>query len=145
MPDSLPSTSTSAKKSLPLSVNSSAYASSRLLAESLDLTFRYADEYMDENPITGHPGDFHLSTTGRKGQQSSFKALPASKSSSQSQISLKTTAPPTPEKVVVDTNVPSVSARKGSKGDKSLKTPGMPKPKRRKSKGLGSAGGISPA
>lgn len=142
MPDSLPSTS--AKKSLPLSANNSTYLSSRLLAESLDLTLRYADEYMDENPITGHPGDFHLSTTGRKGQQSNLKALPASRSASQSQNSLKTTAPPTPEKVVVDVNVPSVSTRKGSKGDKSPKTPGMPKPKRRKSKALGSAGGISP-
>jgi len=142
MPDSLQSTSS--KKSLPLSANNSTYASSRLLAESLDLTLRYADEYMDENPITGHPGEFHLSTTGRKGQQSSFKSLPGSKSASQSQNSLRTTRPPTPEKVTVDTNLPLLSARKGSKGDKSPKTPGMPKPKRRKSKALGSAGGISP-
>jgi mediator of RNA polymerase II transcription subunit 6 len=145
MPDSLRSTSTSAKKPLSLSATNSTYASSRLLAESLDFTLRYADEYTDENPITGHPGDFHLSTTGRKGQQSNLKALPASKSASQSQSSLRATAPPTPEKVVLDTSVPSVSARKGSKSDKSPKTPGMPKPKRRKSKGLGSAGGISPA
>ena len=89
---------------------------------------------MDENPITGHPGEFHLSTTGRKGQQSNLKALPASRSSTQSQNTSKTTAPPTPEKVVVDVNVPLVSMRKGSKGDKSPRTPGMLKPKRRKSK-----------
>jgi mediator of RNA polymerase II transcription subunit 6 len=137
MPDSLPS----AKKALPLSANTSTYLSSRLLGESLDLTLRYADEYMDENPITGHPGDFHLSTTGRKGRDN-LKALPASKSLSQSQSGVKTTAPPTPEKIVVD--VPPLSMRKGSKGDKSPKTPGMPKPKRRKSKALVSAGGISP-
>jgi mediator of RNA polymerase II transcription subunit 6 len=141
MTDSIPPTNT--KKSLNPSSNTSTYASSRLLSESLDLTLRYGDEYMDENPITGHPGDFHLSTTGRKGRENQ-KALPGSKSSSQSQSQAKTTGPPTPEKIVVDTNVPLVGARKGSKGDKSPKTPGMPKPKRRKSKGLGSAGGISP-
>jgi mediator of RNA polymerase II transcription subunit 6 len=141
MPDSLPPSST--KKALSPSANTSAYASSRLLSESIDLTLRYADEYMDENPITGHPGDFHLSTTGRKSREN-LKGLPASKNSSQSQSQAKSTAPPTPEKVVVDTNVALVGARKGSRGDKSPKTPGMPKPKRRKSKALGSAGGISP-
>lgn len=104
---------------------------------------------MDENPITGHPGDFHLSTTGRKGNTLKVlpgvaKALPQSQSQSQSQGSKASTETPTPESAKAPTvEIPPV--RKGSRtGDKSPKTPGVPKPKRRKSKALSSAGGGSP-
>ena len=34
--------------------------------ESLALHLTYGQEYMDLNPITGKPGEFHLSSTGRK-------------------------------------------------------------------------------
>ncbi|CAD6501703.1 BgTH12-01953 [Blumeria graminis f. sp. triticale] len=37
----------------------------RLLEESINTYLKYGDEYMDENPITGEPGAFHLTSTGR--------------------------------------------------------------------------------
>jgi mediator of RNA polymerase II transcription subunit 6 len=46
------------------------YADQRLLEESFALTLKYMDEYMDTNPITGQPGSFNLSSTGRKAQSS---------------------------------------------------------------------------
>lgn len=38
----------------------------RIFEESINIYLRYGDEYMDENPVTGEPGAFHLSSTGRK-------------------------------------------------------------------------------
>ncbi|KAI8714523.1 Mediator of RNA polymerase II transcription subunit 6 [Fusarium sp. LHS14.1] len=38
----------------------------RLVEESLMVHMKYGGEYIDENPITGRPGEFHLSSTGRK-------------------------------------------------------------------------------
>jgi mediator of RNA polymerase II transcription subunit 6 len=107
------------------------------------MTLRYGEEYMDENPITGHPGDFHLSTTGRKGNTLKIPPGPAASKGLTPYSQAKTaTETPTPEAAKAADVIPPV--RKGSRGDKSPKTPGMPKPKRRKSKGLNSAGGVSP-
>ena len=132
LPDALPGT-----KKVPASTNPNAsnYVDIRLLEESLNITLKYGDEYMDENPITGQPGDFHLSTTGRKEKDKLM--VPAAAKFPASTASAKPSAPPTPLK----TDIPP--ARKGSKADKSPRTPGMPKPKRRKSKFQGS-GGTSP-
>jgi mediator of RNA polymerase II transcription subunit 6 len=132
MPDSLPT----AKKAPSLSANTSTYLSSRLLAESFEMSLRYGDEYMDENPITGYPGDFHLSTTGRKGRDRA-SVPPSTQGTLQSRE--KTLTPLTPEVKTIE-----VPGRKGSKSDKSPKPPGLPKPKRRKSKALSSASGVNP-
>ena len=92
---------------------------------------------MDENPVTGHPGDFHFSTTGRKGREK--LAVPSTAKGFMQ--SMKASATPTSEAKAVE--VPPV--RKGSKIEKSLKSPGgMPKPKKRKSKPNVSGGGITP-
>lgn len=101
------------------------------------MSIQYGEEYMDENPITGQPGDFHLSSSGRKGRDRLVVPMAAK---APFIVQTKSTAPPTPE--TKSSEVPP--ARKGSKGDKSPKTPGMPKPKRRKSKASVSAGGVSP-
>jgi mediator of RNA polymerase II transcription subunit 6 len=90
---------------------------------------------MDENPITGHPGDFHLSTTGRRGREK-ISVPPSTRS-------ILPSREKTPLTLDVKANEPP--GRKGSKGDKSPKSAGLPKPKRRKSKALSSAGGISPS
>ena len=90
---------------------------------------------MDENPITGQPGDFHLSTTGRKEKDKLMVPLP-------SKLHPPATIKATPQPPPLKTDIPA--ARKGSKSEKSPKTPGAPKPKRRKSKGIVSGGGISP-
>ena len=90
---------------------------------------------MDENPITGQPGDFHLSTMGRKEKD---KLMVPAVAKAPTPASAKQSLPPTPLK----TDIPP--ARKGSKADKSPRTPGMPKPKRRKSSKAQGSGGISP-
>ncbi|KAI6782422.1 Mediator of RNA polymerase II transcription subunit-like protein [Emericellopsis cladophorae] len=38
----------------------------RSVEEAFAIHMRYGGEYVDENPITGRPGEFHLSSTGRK-------------------------------------------------------------------------------
>lgn len=38
----------------------------RVAEESFMVHMKYGGDYIDENPITGRPGEFHLSTTGRK-------------------------------------------------------------------------------
>lgn len=51
------STTTAATTNLP---------TSRLIEEALGIHQHFGDHYMDENPITGKPGDFQLASTGRK-------------------------------------------------------------------------------
>ena len=91
---------------------------------------------MDELPITGQPGDFHLATAGR--MEKDKLTVPMTGKAPTAAASNKPSAPSTPS---LKTDIPP--ARKGSKADKSPKTPGIPKPKRRKSKALVS-GGVSP-
>lgn len=88
---------------------------------------------MDEIPITGQPGDFHLKSTGRK--DASKLMVPST-----GKI-LQMPGKATPVPTTLKTDIPP--ERKGSRSEKSPKTPGMPKPKRRKSKALG-AGNTSP-
>ncbi|KAI1375254.1 MED6-domain-containing protein [Hypoxylon crocopeplum] len=88
---------------------------SRLAEQSFMIHMRYGGEYMDENPITGKPGHFTLSSTGRKQPAIGLKNL---------NTSFKASALTAP------------SEKKDTKGDKTPKTPtGMPsKLKRKKSK-----------
>lgn len=127
--------SNSKKTASSTNTNASNYLDVRLLEESLNITLKYGDEYMDENPITGQPGDFHLSTTGLKERDKLM--VPATTRTAAPTSSAKPSAPPTPLK----TDIPP--ARKGSKVDKSPKTLGMPKPKRRKSSKALGPGSIS--
>ncbi|KAH8888737.1 MED6-domain-containing protein [Thozetella sp. PMI_491] len=94
----------------------------RLMEESLGVQERYGGEYMDENPITGRPGEFHLSSTGRKVNLSAPKAA--------GPLANRDSVLPAINTKVGDSNP---LARNG-KETKSPKTAGMPKPKRRKSK-----------
>lgn len=123
------------KKHALASGTTSAYMDARLLEESFNLSMRYGDEYMDENPITGQPGAFNLTSTGRKAKDN--LAISTQKAASQDQNTAGVS--PTGEK---PSEVPPI--RKGSKLDKTPKTPGLPKPKRKKSKVPNSAGGITP-
>lgn len=41
--------------------------SSRLIEEALGIHHQFGEHHLDENPITGKPGDFQLSSTGRNG------------------------------------------------------------------------------
>ncbi|KAI1798965.1 MED6-domain-containing protein [Daldinia bambusicola] len=89
---------------------------SRLAEHSFMLHMQYGGDYMDENPITGKPGEFHLTSTGRKDKLQPL-ALP------NLDTSFKSPTITQPDK-------------KDTKGDKTPKTPtGMPsKPRRKKSK-----------
>ncbi|KAG6010783.1 hypothetical protein E4U21_004171 [Claviceps maximensis] len=89
-------------------------------AEEAFLThMRYGGEYIDENPITGRPGEFHLSSTGRK-------------------------AVPPPPKKTLETGIgamngPAMNAKvdagkKEAKGPKTPKSATTPRVKRKKSK-----------
>jgi len=115
MPDAMAKVSSSASKSKNTGVES------RFVLESLRIHDRYGGEYMDENPITGKPGEFHLSSTGRK------EKPPASKAPSA--LAQKAGALP-----ALNTKVTENPLAKTGKETKSPKTPNMPKPKRRKSK-----------
>ncbi|KAI9813794.1 MAG: Mediator of RNA polymerase II transcription subunit 6 [Pycnora praestabilis] len=102
------------------------------LERSFGLSLRYGNDYMDENPLVGEPGAFHFKSTHGHAQapsQSQSKPPPV----------VKTSSPPTPQPK------PSPSPTNGRKGskfiDKSPTTPGgLPKPKRRKSKAVGTVG-----
>ncbi|KAI0852375.1 MED6-domain-containing protein [Daldinia vernicosa] len=86
---------------------------SRLAEHSFLIHMQYGGDYMDENPITGKPGDFHLTSTGRKEKLQTL-ALP------NLDTSFKSSALTQPDK-------------KDTKGDKTPKTPtGMPSKSRRK-------------
>lgn len=128
------------KKALPTNTSNTTYLNSLLLSESIRMSLQYGDEYMDDNPITGQPGDFHFTNTGRKSQLDKGKLLvPTATKGSVNRLS----APPTPvvePKGLGAADKQDGKDKKASKGDKSPRTPGMPKPKRRKSK-IGSAGG----
>lgn len=120
-------------------------AEARLLSDSLLLSVRYGDVYMDENPITGQPGDFHFSSTGRVEKDKLLAMpLPTAKQPFASQLlggkkgegnengqlalGLKTK------------DLPGQGSRKGSKAEKSPRTPGGGKVKRRKSKSATAVG-----
>ncbi|KAK5656126.1 hypothetical protein OQA88_4886 [Cercophora sp. LCS_1] len=93
---------------------------SRLALESLLIHERYGGEYMDENPITGKPGEFHLSSTGRKEKLAVPKTGP---------FAVKGEGLP-----ALNTKIVESPLAKTGKETKSPKTPNMAKPKRRKSK-----------
>ncbi|KAJ4148087.1 hypothetical protein LMH87_002574 [Akanthomyces muscarius] len=101
----------------------------RSAEESFWVHMRHGGEYLDENPITGRPGEFHLSSTGRKPA-----VAPQVANKAPTGISAMTGPPRLNTKV--DDN---------KKEGKTEKTPrsAMPKPKRKKSK-LGGSGTRTP-
>ncbi|KAK0727344.1 MED6 mediator sub complex component-domain-containing protein [Lasiosphaeria miniovina] len=106
-----------------------------LVEESLMIHERYGGDYMDENPITGKPGDFHLSSTGRKDKHPQQPGGGAARNAAP--LTLKDAALPALDtKVGGDGNANNPLAKNANTGKetKSPKTPGLPKPKRRKSK-----------
>ena len=85
---------------------------------------RYGGEYIDKNPITGRPGEFHLSSTGRK-------AVPPPN------VTVGTKAGPGAMNGPPAINTKLDDVKKEAKGEKTPKSATMPKPKRRKSKMAG--------
>ncbi|KAK4093529.1 hypothetical protein Purlil1_1863 [Purpureocillium lilacinum] len=90
----------------------------RASEEAFLIHMRHGGEYIDENPITGRPGEFHLSSTGRK-------AVPPPKAGAESGVGAMNG--PTAINTKFDD-------KKDGKGEKTPKSATMPKPKRRKSR-----------
>jgi mediator of RNA polymerase II transcription subunit 6 len=125
--------------------------SDALFLQSLMLTNRYGDEYMDENPLKGEPGNFVFTNTRNaidernKAQEQSAQAA-----SSQPTAPKLDTRPPsvapsvaaTPKGAATPT-APEAHSRKGSVAN----VPKEKKRERRKSKGLASptTPGVPPA
>ncbi|KAH0542433.1 hypothetical protein FGG08_003188 [Glutinoglossum americanum] len=102
----------------------SSYKDALSLEESFNMSLRYGNEYMDENPLVGEPGAFILSSTRAHAQAQNQAAQ-----NKAAQPMARGTAAPTI----------STSPRKGSRGggEKSPISPTIPgKPKRRKSKAV---------
>jgi mediator of RNA polymerase II transcription subunit 6 len=90
----------------------------RVAEESLLIHLKYGGEYIDEIPITGKPGEFHLSSTGRKPVLPPQGAIPTGISTM--------SGPP-----MINTKLDD---KKDVKADKTPKSATMPKLKRKKSK-----------
>ncbi|KAK4236234.1 MED6 mediator sub complex component-domain-containing protein [Achaetomium macrosporum] len=109
---------------------------SSVLEEALAIHHQFGNQYMNENPITGKPGDFHLSSTGRKGV-----SLSAAAAGNLKKASLVPTLPTLNTQVGAEN---PLAAKPSGKETKSPKTPGgssaMQKGKKRK----GSKAAVTP-
>ncbi|KJZ70734.1 hypothetical protein HIM_09867 [Hirsutella minnesotensis 3608] len=112
-------------KPTPASHKTDEFSLERASEEAFLAHMRHGGEYVDENPITGRPGEFHLSSTGRR-------AVPPPKAGTETGIGAMNG--PAPGAKLED--------KKDGKTEKSPKSANMPKPKRRKSK---MSNGPSPA
>lgn len=102
-------------------------AEARLLSESISLSLRYGEDYMDEKPITGQPGEFLFTSTGRVEKDKLLMPVPVAKQPFASQTLKK-------DQPVLGIKTKDLPSRKGSKAEKSPRTAGSGKPKRKKSK-----------
>ncbi|CCC10075.1 unnamed protein product [Sordaria macrospora k-hell] len=149
LPEGLPSTTTTNKPGATRTggTTNDPLLDSLLMEEALLTHERYGTEYMDENPITGKPGDFHLTSTGRKAPQNNNKnggggggaltlkeaaaALPA--------LNTKGLGAAGSNPLAKGAAAAAAANAVVGKETKSPKTPGAggpPKPKRRKSKNV---------
>ena len=121
----------------------------QMLAESYNLSMRYANEYMDENPIVGEPGSFRL-TKSHDSTLTSSMSTNISSQSFQSSTPAQVVAPlkedPPPQLKTDDFPAPTRKPTKGS--EKSPITPGTKEKKekkeRRKSKAAGAGDATTP-
>lgn len=124
--------------------HSSDVQDTRTLIEAMNLSLRYGTEYMNELPLVGEPGTFHLSKTRDAlaapppppSANASQATQPlSSRQASEAAASKKPTPAPSPPAPPppIQTDVPPAASRKSAKGTPA--TPGSStKPKRRKSK-----------
>lgn len=90
----------------------------RVAEEAFMTHLRYGGEYIDEIPITGKPGEFHLSSTGRKPVLPPQGAAPTGISAMSGPPMLNT----------------KLDDKKDTKADRTPKSATTPKLKRKKSK-----------
>ena len=105
----------------------------RLFIDSLALSRRHGNHYMDEAPLAGEPGSFRISKLREAVPMA--KELPTGERQSSVPVKEKSAAPSLPP--TIQTNVPVIESKKSAKGgEKSPTTPGgkAEKSKRRKSR-----------
>jgi len=99
----------------------------RLAEDSFIRHLKYGGDYIDEKPITGQPGNFHVASTGRKEKPAKLPSLPT-KTDGISGLGLQGPAI-------------AKNGKEGKKAEKSPRPPNAPKPRRRKTK----TGSVAPA
>ncbi|KAH7318434.1 mediator of RNA polymerase II transcription subunit 6 [Stachybotrys elegans] len=113
----LPDSAAKPTSSAPAGQKNDELSLERAAEEAFMIHMRYGGEYIDENPITGRPGEFHLASTGRK-------PVPPP----------QVTQPPAMGTMNGPTINTNVGDKKDASSEKTPKSATAPKPKRRKSK-----------
>ncbi len=132
---------TQSTKSAPDSNQSQDVQDTRTLIDAINLSLRYGNEYMNEMPLVGEPGNFRLSKI-----KDAASLLPPNATQTPLPIFSRQISPSLPPKAAspppppppIQTDVPPVSGKKSGSGKSAERTPATPgsgqKPKRRKSK-----------
>lgn len=141
LPATQDTTTTSKGHSASLSRSDIDYHSIQMLGDSYNLSLRYGNEYMDEDPIMGEPGSFRLT-------KSHDSNMTTSMSTTKSSQPLTIPTPviekdmPTPQPLQTD-DLPAPVKKSTKGGEKSPTTPSVKEKKekkeRRKSKAAGAA------
>jgi mediator of RNA polymerase II transcription subunit 6 len=110
---------------------SSNYQEARLLAESFKNTLEFADDFLDENPLIGEPGNFtytHSTQAIKKRRadaEAELAALAAAVKAKESQVNSKVATPaakaeklPSPPAVMTEKAAKETKERRGSKIEK---------------------------
>ncbi len=126
-----------AKASANTNTNNTNLPGSRLIEEALGLHHQFGEQNLDENPITGKPGDFQLSSTGRK-----VVNLSAAAAANAKKASLLPTLPTLNTKLggAGENPLASKPTGKETKSPKTAGGGGLPKGKKRK----GSKAAVTP-
>lgn len=128
--------------------NTSNYRDTQLLNQSLDFTFLHGDEFVDENPLIGEPGNLRFATStaavkkrraDEEAAESKARAERESASTSRMPSPKPEKAAPTPPAVFSETKV--AKAEKASKEDR---RGGKPDKKRKKSRANNGGTATSP-
>ena len=132
MPDIQTATMTQPTKSVPSHDSTAEYEETQMFLEALNLSRRYGNEYMDDAPLVGEPGNFRRS----KVRDAAVVIKDAATNDPQPSVPPKETRPAPSPPPPIQTDMPPVASRKSAKaGDRSPTTPGgREKPKRRKSR-----------
>ncbi|KAL2039038.1 hypothetical protein N7G274_008087 [Stereocaulon virgatum] len=119
----------------PKAASDTDYQGLQLQNESFSLLMRYGNEYMDENPIVGEPGNFKLA----KSTNPALAAFAATNRTSIDPVKAPTPAKTDPTPQLKTDDLPAPAKRPSKGGEKSPTTPGGVKEKkaRRKSKAVG--------
>ena len=119
----------------PKAASDTDYQGLQLQNESFSLLMRYGNEYMDENPIVGEPGNFKLA----KSTNPALAAFSAMNRTSFDSVKAPTAVQTVPTPQLKTDDLPAPAKRPSKGGEKSPTTPGGVKEKkaRRKSKAAG--------